>query len=91
METENFPYGNVLAEEIDGVMTVTSWSPGTLPERPEPEEEAPAVTLATLAADVETLKMEAEQAKEDRRALSILLTGEDLAEEDKATEKVTEV
>ena len=36
METENFPFGEVTAEEIDGVMTVTSWIPGTIPE-PDPE------------------------------------------------------
>lgn len=35
MECENFPFGEVVAEEIDGVMTVTSWTPGEMPE-PEP-------------------------------------------------------
>ena len=38
METPNFPFGEVTAEEIEGVMTVTSWIPGTIPE-PEPEPE----------------------------------------------------
>lgn len=38
METPNFPFGEVTVEEIDGVMTVTSWAPGTIPE-PEPEPE----------------------------------------------------
>ena len=38
METENFPFGDVTAEEINGVMTVTSWTPGEIPE-PEPEPE----------------------------------------------------
>lgn len=38
METENFPFGNVAVEEINGVMTVTSWTPGVMPE-PEPEPE----------------------------------------------------
>lgn len=38
METKNFPFGNVTAEEIDGIMTVTSWAPGVMPE-PEPEPE----------------------------------------------------
>ena len=41
METSNFPFGEVTAEEIDGVMTVTSWTPGTIPE-PEPEHKTPA-------------------------------------------------
>ena len=36
METENFPFGDVTIEEIDGIMTVTSWTPGEIPE-PEPE------------------------------------------------------
>ena len=28
METPNFPFGTVTAEEINGVMTVTDWTPG---------------------------------------------------------------
>lgn len=42
MECENFPFGEVEAEEIDGVMTVTKWAAGIIPEPepiPEPEEE----------------------------------------------------
>ena len=35
MITENFPFGEVTVEEIEGVMTVTNWTPGVLPE-PEP-------------------------------------------------------
>lgn len=35
MVTENFPFGEVTVEEINGVVTVTSWTPGVLPE-PEP-------------------------------------------------------
>lgn len=38
MECENFPFGVVEVEEIDGVMTVTKWIPGEMPE-PEPEPE----------------------------------------------------
>ena len=38
MECENFPFGEVTAEEIDGVMTVTNWVAGVIPE-PEPEPE----------------------------------------------------
>lgn len=42
METENFPFGTVTAEEVNGIMTVTSWTPGTMPEpEPEPEPEPP--------------------------------------------------
>ena len=43
METENFPFGEIEVEEIDGVPTVTKWTPGTLPEPepiPEPEPTA---------------------------------------------------
>ena len=32
---ENFPFGEVTAEEVNGIMTVTKWTPGTIPE-PEP-------------------------------------------------------
>lgn len=32
MVCENFPFGTLTAEEIDGVMTVTSWVPGVIPE-----------------------------------------------------------
>lgn len=33
METPNMPYGDITVEEIDGVMTVTSW---VARENPEP-------------------------------------------------------
>ena len=41
-ELENFPFGEVEVEEIDGVMTVTKWTPGTIPEPEEVEVEATA-------------------------------------------------
>lgn len=37
METPNFPFGNVEAEEIDGVMTVTKWVAREIPDTPETE------------------------------------------------------
>lgn len=37
-ELENFPFGEVTTEEVNGVMTVTSWTAGEMPE-PEPEPE----------------------------------------------------
>ena len=40
MECENFPFGEVEAKEIDGVMTVTKWTPGEIPET-EPVEPEP--------------------------------------------------
>lgn len=40
MECENFPFGDVTAEEIEGVMTVTSWTAGEIPEpAPIPDRE----------------------------------------------------
>ena len=40
MVCENFPFGEVEAEEINGVMTVTKWTAGEMPEpEPVPEEE----------------------------------------------------
>ena len=42
MVCENFPFGEVEVTEIDGVMTVTSWTPGVMPEpEPVPEPEQP--------------------------------------------------
>lgn len=38
MNCENFPFGEVKAAEIGGVMTVTEWVPGVIPE-PEPMSE----------------------------------------------------
>jgi hypothetical protein len=32
---ENFPFGEVETEEVNGMMTVTKWTPGTIPE-PDP-------------------------------------------------------
>ena len=40
METPNFPFGEVVVEEVDGIPTVTKWTPGIVPEPiPEPEPE----------------------------------------------------
>ena len=39
IDTENFPFGEVEVEEVNGVMTVTKWTAGTMPD-PEPEPEA---------------------------------------------------
>ena len=40
METPNFPFGTVTAEEIDGIMTVTNWEAGEFPE-PKPIKTEP--------------------------------------------------
>lgn len=72
MVCENFPFGEVAAEEIDGVMTVTSWTPGAMPE-PEPAPDP----SPTLEARVAALETDAAQAANDRAALKLLLTGVD--------------
>lgn len=53
---ENFPFGEVVAEEIDGVMTVTKWTPGKIPE-PEPDPEPEPTELEQLRADVDYISM----------------------------------
>lgn len=52
IETPNFPFGDIAVEEIDGVMTVTEWEAGTIPER-EPEPEAPVTEIEQLRADID--------------------------------------
>lgn len=51
METANFPFGEVYAEEVNGVMTMTKWTPGELPE-PEPMPD-PEPTLDERVAELE--------------------------------------
>ena len=57
METPNFPFGEVEVAEINGVMTVTKWTPGEIPE-PEPEPEPEPAELEQLRADVDYIAME---------------------------------
>ncbi len=53
METENFPFGEIETKVIDGVLTVTKWIPGTIPETPEAEKPiTQAERLAALEAAV---------------------------------------
>lgn len=42
METPNFPFGDFTTGIINGLMTVTSWTPGVVPETP-PIERKPTV------------------------------------------------
>lgn len=56
METPNLPFGELTAEEIDGVMTVTSWTPGEMPEplpvsKPEPTADELIDILLGVSAD----------------------------------------
>ena len=57
METQNFPFGEVEVAEINGVMTVTKWTAGTIPE-PEPEPEPEPTELEQMRADVDYIAME---------------------------------
>lgn len=50
---EHFPFGDVTVEEIDGVPTVTGWTPLPMPE-PEPSPEP----TASLEARVDALETE---------------------------------
>ena len=37
IEVQNFPFGNIQTELIDGIQTITSWEPLQIPEPVEPE------------------------------------------------------
>lgn len=50
MVLENFPFGTLTAEEIDGVMTVTSWTPSVIPERKMSEKELAKLEIKQLKA-----------------------------------------
>ena len=51
METPNFPFGEVEVAEVDGVMTVTKWTPSEIPE-PESAPEAEPTQLDIIEAQV---------------------------------------
>lgn len=51
LETENFPFGSLDVEEVDGVPTVTKWVASDVPE-PEPE---PIDKLDRIRADIDYL------------------------------------
>lgn len=51
MVCENFPFGEVEVAEIDGVMTVTKWTAGVMPD-PEPAPEAEPTQLDIIEAQV---------------------------------------
>lgn len=54
MICDNFPFGEVKAEEINGVMTVTEWIAGEIPEpEPMPEPEPTAEELLDILLGVE--------------------------------------
>lgn len=41
MDTPNFPFGEVVVEKLNGVMTVVEWIPGAMPEQEQDEETEP--------------------------------------------------
>ena len=49
MALENFPFGEVTADEINGVMTVTKWVAGTMPESQLIPEHEGEVTTEDMA------------------------------------------
>ena len=51
LETENFPFGEITVEEMDGRMVVATWQPLPLPE-PEPEPEPEPTQLDIIEAQV---------------------------------------
>lgn len=55
LEVKNFPFGEIEVAKINGVMTVTKWTAGTMPDPVEIEEEDPAGVgeFAQLRADVD--------------------------------------
>ena len=55
MVCENFPFGEVEVEEINGAMTVTKWTPGEMPAPepiPEPEPTTEDILNAMLGVSV---------------------------------------
>lgn len=57
---ENFPFGEVVAEEIDGVMTVTKWTPGKIPgpevNKPTAEEQIAELKQKLSDTDYQAIK-----------------------------------
>lgn len=54
MDTPNYPFGEIEVEEINGVMTVTKWTAGAIPEvKEETKTEAPITAMEQLRADVD--------------------------------------
>ena len=54
IETPNFPFGDIEAQEINGVMTVTKWMPMDIPDpEPAPDPEPTADELMDILLGVE--------------------------------------
>ena len=59
MVLDKFPFGEVLAEKINGVMTVTAWIPGKIPERKVSEKELAEREIKELKAKLEATDYQA--------------------------------
>lgn len=67
MECENFPFGEIEVAEIDGVLTVTKWTAGEMPE-PEPEPEpSPTVAERVTALEEENTLLKAQIAAQSEQ------------------------
>ena len=60
METPNFPFGEVIAEKIDGAMVVTNWTAGEIPEPEEEPEIEPEPTTEEQITDLQAMAVDAE-------------------------------
>lgn len=56
LETPNFPFGEVTVEEINGLMTVTKWVPGIIPEHEEDNTPSIGDRVLTLEEENKLLK-----------------------------------
>lgn len=53
MDTPNFPFGQITTKKIGGIVTVTKWVAGTMPDV---EEEKPSISeIEQLRADIDYL------------------------------------
>lgn len=56
METPNFPFGEIKTKDINGVLTVTKWTAGVIPE-PEPLPEPEPSEIEKLRADIDFISI----------------------------------
>lgn len=57
LEVENFPFGDLKAERINGIMTVTKWIAGIKPESEQKYTPTDSERISALEAAVEMLCM----------------------------------
>lgn len=69
MDLENFPFGDLTVAEINYEMTVTSWTPGTIPEPTPAPITDPSPTVEERLTNLETSNAEMSE------ALDLLISG----------------